>query len=847
MGQVRGRSASISTAIALVCCFVANASAATCPAGSDKTMAAGHGAPTNLDGVLDDPIWASACWITEFEQQQPRYRDPPKHPLKIAIAITADTLYVAARLWSANRDDISDALTIRDDLSQAERIIVSVDPSRTRRIAYSFAVSAAGVRQDWIHTDDTQGSRDQTWNPVWDARTQLLADGWSAEIAMPLSQLRLPTKALPSWGINFNWYIPHRNEDVFWRAVDPSQQAWASIFGELVDLPPIEHQVTLELLPFLAGRISTGDEIDAGFEAGLDLRLRPKAGLVMTASLNPDFGQVDVDPAFVNLSAFEVTLTERRPFFVENNALFSNNPANFFYSRRIGALPRSLPAADSIDLPNQARILGALAVGGYLASRTQVAALAAVTDNVEADAIVDGAPARVAIAPLAAWSAVRVEQQLGRSVIGATATMVHRDVDDPGLAARLPSNAIVAAADALIRSCDGTYELAAFAGGSVVNGSREAITAIQRSSTHFFQRPDAGHLAVDPEATMLAGYTAGLFGARRTGAWRYELGGYAESPGYETNDMGLIRSTDDLVLDASATYLDAVPTARVNSWNVNAGASQEWNYAGDRKPALLYGSGGVTFANFASASVEGRFSTPGISDDLTRGGPRMAVGWAAHAAASASTRRDSARQLTVTVSGDVSPTLVQGIGARASLIARLTPAIRFDLTPSLTVVRDRRQFVGAVDDRYLFGHLSRAEAALELRATLSLTPNLVVTLFAQPFASVGKYRSLGELAAAGSAELRTYDAFTRDGAGMREIVDGMERFTIPEPDYEIVSLRSTAVLRYEIRPGSVLFLVWQQARAGATAMASPLSDAIPDIFRANGIHTFAAKLSYWFG
>src|SRR5260221_5060540 len=291
------------------------------------------------------------------------------------LAIDGETLYVGARMWSAGPDDIDDALTQRDDTDQAERFIVSIDPSHLKRIAYWFAVTAMGVRADWIHTDDSQGNRDASWNPVWIARARIVADGWVAEMAIPLSQLRLPREPATSWGIDFDWFIPHRSEDVFWRAVPPDRTAWASMFGELVALPPIRPGIALELLPYGATKLIVDEAPSgplahrwrAGFEAGLDAKLRPLPTLTIAATINPDFGQVDADPAFVNLSAYEVQLPEKRPFFVENNSLFANGDPDAFYSRRIGGLPHLVPAADAVRLPAQVRILGAVAAGGYIA------------------------------------------------------------------------------------------------------------------------------------------------------------------------------------------------------------------------------------------------------------------------------------------------------------------------------------------------------------------------------------------------------------------------------------------------------------------------------------------------
>src|SRR4051812_20076995 len=240
---------------ALVLLLVAaRVAAAECPRGA-KQLAVARGAP-NVDGRLDDDVWSRACFITDFVQKSPHYGVPPSHPIKVAAAIDGETLYIAARMWSAGPTDIEDALTQHDDTDQAERFIVSIDPSHTRRIAFSFAVTAAGVRADWIHTDDSESDRDHSWNPVWVAKTAVLADGWSAELAIPLTQVRLPREPATSWGINFDWFLPRRTEDVFWRAVPKDKTAWASYFGELVELPPVRPHVNIELLPYVSMRAS---------------------------------------------------------------------------------------------------------------------------------------------------------------------------------------------------------------------------------------------------------------------------------------------------------------------------------------------------------------------------------------------------------------------------------------------------------------------------------------------------------------------------------------------------------------------------------------------------------------
>lgn len=825
--------------------------ASACPDAGGKAIQIARGSVA-VDGELDDATWQSACFVDDFEQKTPHYQGKPTHPVRTAVAIDGDTLYVAARMWSDGRRDIDDALTQRDDTAQAERFIVSIDPSHTKRIAFSFAVTAAGVRADWIHTDDSEGARDASWNPVWTAKSKILADGWQTEMAIPLSQLRLPKEPVDSWGIDFDWYIPHRNEDVFWRAVPPDRTAWASYFGQLVALPAVHQGVGVEMLPYVAGSVGATDAVNGG----VDVKLHPLPGLVVSATVNPDFGQVDADPAIVNLTAYEISLPEKRPFFVENNSLLSNSAGPYFYSRRIGGLPRggtTLPAYDDVTIPSQIRILGATAVGGYIAPRTQIAALGAVTEETHVDEA-DGTP--IVVSPLTGWFAGRLEQQTGASVIGVTATAVERRLDGTGLEGLLARSALVGSIDARLRDAAGSYELFPYATVSTLAGTAAAITTIEQQPQHYFQRPDETEQHLDTTARHLTGMEAGVQGTKRAGFWQGELGGDLQTPGLEVNDFGLFQSADDIDIYGDFGPIQTRPGDHLLSWGAYMGFSEQWNFAGVRKPLEIRGDVKATALNFWNGSLFAAVQLPGTSDDITRGGPLMDLGWASEIIATASTPNGRAKQLSASFEADLSPTLRRGVLASMSLSARLRPNVRLDVGPSLKAIASRRQYVTTIDDdsnadtfgsRYVFGSISQREAAIDLRATWSLSPDLVFTLYAQPFASVGRYDDLGELVAASSGQVRSYGPTVHRMDGTRSIADGMQHFTIAEPDFTVVALRSTAVLRWELKPGSTLFVVWQQSRGGAgETVAHPLHDVVGDVVNGPAVHTVAVKLSYWF-
>jgi hypothetical protein len=233
----------------------------------------------------------------------------------------------------------------------------------------------------------------------------------------------------------------------------------------------------------------------------------------------------------------------------------------------------------------------------------------------------------------------------------------------------------------------------------------------------------------------------------------------------------------------------------------------------------------------------------------------MHVGYATAASYSVSSPSGRVSQLSVHANAYTSPTRQTGGDLSVTAATRLTSALRLDLVPSVKIVEDRRQYLDTIVDaaavdtygaRYLFGHLHRKELALQLRATLSLSPDLVITVFAQPFVSVGKYDQIGELTRAGGADVRWYATAVHDTSA-RTIVDGATVFSISEPDYSVASLRSTAVLRWEFRPGSTLFIAWQQDRGGVPLdIAHTLHNSLSDAFTQSAVHTLAVKLSYWF-
>jgi hypothetical protein len=843
-----------------------------------------RGRAPSLDGRLDDPAWRDAPAIADFTQRQPNEGAAPAERTEVRLLYDDDALYVGARMFSADPARIQAPVSRRDNVAGAEYVLVSLDTYLDRRTAYSFAVTASGVRAEWFHASDDEADQDLSWDPVWEARTRIDSAGWTAEMRIPFSQLRFVARDAQTWGINLGRSVPSRNESDYWVAVPTRVRGWASRFGALEGVAGIRPSRRMELLPYVASDArlrGTADRRnpfdpdgrDASMRAGGDLRVGLGPSLTLDATINPDFGQVEADPAVVNLSAFELTFPERRPFFVAGRDLIDNP---YFYSRRIGQAPRGGASGDYVDRPLNSTILGAAKLTGRLPSRTAVGALAALVDrevaHVHDTATVDGgvsAPARsddVAIGPRTAFGVLRVRQELGAqaSTVGASLTAVHRELggDDDPLAALLPRRALAGGVDANLRFDGGTWLLTADAGGSLVQGSEAAVARLQRSSARYFQRPDAGSsVTYDPTRTSLGGYTVNAQLEKASGrhwlGWAF-LG--AESPGYEINDAGRISTADGISPLWQVRYRETQPGRLFRNYSVSFTQENEFNFDRVRQFGSARGDGTLTFLNFWQLNLTAWHDFPAQDVRLTRGGPSMGTGWNDVAIAQLSNRSGAPTRWSGRVYygknewGELTNRL------SGSLSVRPEPRWQLTAAPNFLIYTDSRQYVTTLDSgraetygrRYVFGRLRASEFTLDLRANYALRPDLTLELFAQPYASSGRFDRFGELSAPRSRALRRYDQYgrtvTREGVGYRVTeTEGQQlSFTLPDDDFNVHSLRSNFVLRWEYRPGSTLFVVWQELRDAAEERVYRVGPRdLARAFGAPGDHVLAVKANFW--
>jgi hypothetical protein len=832
-----------------------------------------QGAPPQLDGKLDDPAWLHAQWASGFIQREPVEGAHPAAETRVAFMYDDAALYIAARMSAAPATPVRGLVTRRDREGSSEQLVISLDTYHDRRTAYSFGVTAAGVRIDYLHATDTQSDRDYLYDPVWQAETRVTDSAWTAEIRIPFTQLRFNSAHTQLWGVNLARKIPSVNEEDYLVLVRRNETGWASRFAELRGIENIQKSRRVELLPYVAssaqilGNPEPGnpfvDRRSAEARVGGDLKIGLGPSLTLDATINPDFGQVEADPAEVNLSAFETVFPERRPFFVEGAQLLRANQLSFFVSRRIGQAPRYSPPADFVEPILNTTIKGAAKVTGRLRSGLSVGVLGALTGSEHARTFDEatGDFGEFKVEPLTSFGVMRLQQEFGsnRSTAGIILTNVHRDIESgTPLGDLFARNAVTGGAEWRLRFKQGEYLAFGTVGFSHVTGDTAAILRIQRSSAHFFGRPDESYSKIDPSAHSIDGSYTSIGGSKIAGKWLWSGNVYGESPGLEINDIGRIGQADDRGINFSARYRHTVPGKRLRYWDLGANSFNEWNYGGIRQQTFLQAFSNVTWSNFWTSGFQVSYLPDALLDNLTRGGPLMGYGaqWSVDAGFSGNPSKKTLWRIAPSVAGDRMGGWSASIGGGLSF--RPGNRIEVSADPSYSRFVDPRQFyttmpggsAATFGQRYIFSYIERSEVSTQFRLNYALGPDLTLETYAEPFASSGRFYRIGELPRARSYGLREYGkdgtTLTRFGNDSIAVTDGSARFTLPVRDFNVLSMRSNFVLRWEWRPGSTAFLVWQTNRAdqnvsGRLVRPGSLVDAIT----AKGDNVFAMKVNYW--
>ena len=829
----------------------------------------------DVDGRLVEDAWQKTRPITDFVQKEPTEGAMPTEKMDVRIVYDDEAIYVGARMYSSDPSLIQAPLTRRDAVdTQSEHIFISLDTFLDRRTAYTFGVSASGVRLDRFHPLDDEEGADPGFDPVWQARTQIDERGWTAELWIPFSQLRFNNQTEQVWGLNVFRSTPTLQETGYWVLVPTTERAWASRFGELSGIRGVRPTRRLELLPNVVGASTMNanralaNPFDTGANltrrVGADLKLGLGPNLTLDATINPDFGQVEADPAVVNLTAFETIFPEKRPFFSEGAQLLNIGHPNFFYSRRIGARPIVTASGDYVDSPDFTTILTAAKITGRLSNGMSIGVLSALTGAETARVATRGSLdiATTRVAPRASFNVAKVQQELGRegSMLSMAVASVFRDFqDDDPLGNILPRRAVVFGGDSLLRFNGGEYEVKTAVLGSYIGGAAPAIERIQRSSVHYMQRPDKSYGNIDPTRTSLSGLSLDMTVDRREGThWLFGAWMHYETVGFETNDVGRLNAADGIQPSGYVTYRETRPGRIFRNYSIRLNQANEWNHGWDRQRGAVQTSINVTWLNFWTSSLSVDRSLRLQDARLTRGGPLMGVprnwsitGRVANSLASRTRWSAETRVVRDELGGHTNR-------ASASLSIRPGPRWQVSVQPVYERTTDAQQYVTTLNEgrpetygnRYIFAYIARSTVSTQFRFAFTLKPDVNLDVYAEPFAASGRYYDYGELLAPASLERIKYGTagttLRIEGDGSQVVTAGASSFALENRDFNIRSFRSTVVLRWEWRPGSTLYAVWQQNRYVSETLGARVGfDDASRSLGAPGSNTLLIKTSFW--
>ncbi len=767
------------------------------------------GTPPQLDGVLDDDIWKTAPLHEGFRQQDPDEGKPSTERTTFQIAYDDEAIYFAVMCYDKEPKKIFSRLVRRDNYVTSDRLDVTLDPHYSRQNAFWFTVYPSGSVTDGVVSGN--GWYDSTWNGVWDVKTKIHKNGWAAEYKIPYHVLRFAPKQKYLWGLQVSRSISRKKEYALWRFIKKDEPGWVSRFGDLTGIENIHPPHHLELIPYAMGRTTLNSKTDLWGNIGGDVRYGITSGITLNATVNPDFGQVEADPASLNLSAYEEYFEERRPFFVEGASIFGSNDYNFFYSRRIGRRPGHFDIPDGVQelsRPEATTILGSAKIVGRTQSKTSFGIMEALTLPEYAQIQEADVSSEFLVEPLTNYFVGRVKQDiLGNSYIGLITTAVNRQ----------NSNA------AYVGGLDWDLKFAK---------ERYQITGTLAAS-------QAGKID-----ERKSGYLAHIEVDKRGGWMRFDTDFRVLSPDLEINDLGYRRRADMVEWNYDFTVRKEKPFSIFRRVVFGLYGWRTWNYDG------------VSISRYSEIWTDGRLKNywdydlwvgrilESFSDDDTmRGGTliKSPPGWWIFTRLSTDSRKMIQLHLNPVFAWN-DDRRSYDYDLRLRLRIRLASNIEVSLGPSYSYGVQDAQWVDLIEENingqirkhYVYGELEKRTLDLTTRVNISFTPTLSLQFYVQPFITIGDYANFKELVESKSYQFKPYP--------LNE-----------NRDFHRRSLRGNTVLRWEFRPGSTLFLVWSQSREAALESVQeadiefrPLH-RLGSSFTDEGKNIFLIKCRYWFG
>lgn len=837
-----------------------------------------------IDGAFEEEAWKMAKWENGFVQHEPFENGIPSQKTEFGVLFDDNNIYVAIKAYDTAPDSIVQRLT-RRDRTDGDYVGVLFDSYHDLRTAFSFNVTASGVKFDNTITNNGE-VEDPTWDPIWFVKTAKYSWGWAAEMKIPLTQLRFKKNANDVWGFEVLRHLYRKNETDLWQPVPRNSPGFVHLFGELAGLNGVKPRKQLDLTPYVVSSLNTyqkeegnpyRDGKDGKINAGLDGKIGVTNNLTLDFTLNPDFGQVEADPSEVNLSAFETFFTEKRPFFIEGNNItrfqlgFGDGDLSseqLFYSRRIGRRPHHSPDLRDNEYsqsPDFTSIIGAAKLTGKTSTGWSIGVIESVGAEEKAKINYQGNERNEIVEPLTNYFVARLQKDIkgGNTIIGGMITSTNRQIDGTPLEDMLHKNGRSAGVDFRQYFNKKNWLFQVNTVFSSVSGSKAAIAETQQSSTHYFQRPDASYLNFNPERTSLSGHGGNVQINKIGGRLNMMLATMWKSPGLELNDLGFLRSADEIFEVFWAGYRFTKPQGIMRNANLNINQWYVADFGGNKVVAGGNFNGHMQFKNLwwahAGFNVEGE----AYSSTQLRGGPAMKMPGSKNVWYSVST--SERRKLSFEYSGQHSVESHHSAHSNAfmpEINYRPINALQIFLDPSLFLRSNELQYVNELEinnnTRYLLAKLDQKVLSFSLRVNFNLTPDLSIQYWGQPFLASGKY-SRYKLVTSPKANNysdrfllltnRQIDQSDDDTFMLDANNDGIMETSFDNPNFNFNEFLSNLVVRWEYIPGSTLYLVWSQNRNYSSSTGKfNFDENISELYnheKPNNI--FLIKLSYRLG
>ena len=836
-----------------------------------------------IDGNIDEPTWINSNWENDFTQHEPYNGKKPSMKTSFSILYDDNYIYVAFRISDTSPDSIVQRMT-RRDYQDGDLVMVQFDTYHDKRTAFSFIASAAGIKSEFVISNDGD-EEDSTWDPIWWVKTSKDNDGWYAEMKIPFSQLRFDDADDLVWGLEVGRYLFRKDEWSIWQPISKNQSGWVSHYGEMSGLKNIKSKKTAEITPYVIARTDQFEkEPDNPFKANgtmnkMDMGLDGKFGLTKNLTLdftiNPDFGQVEADPSEVNLSTNETFFNEKRPFFIEGKNILSfplmfgdgdSADENLFYSRRIGRKPHYEPELNDNEYaqtPEFASILGAAKITGKTKNGWSIGILESLTAKEYAD-ISNETKRKEIVEPLTNYLVGRLQKDFnnGNTILGTMLTGVNRNLSASHLE-NIHKSAYTGGIDLVHKWDNKNWQIDFSTYFSHIKGSTDAIQNTQESWIHNFQRPDATHLKLDTTRTSLTG-TGGKFTISKNGGKLKFLHAITwKSPELELNDVGYMRQADNIMQAFWMGYRIYEPFSIFRYYNINLNQWTNWNFAGES-----LGPGGninmhTQFKNYWYLSLGSNLNGESLSVTQLRGGPALKSPGSKNIWLS--TGSNDQKKITIGSNvyfrrSHVDNALSQhGFGLDLSF--RPTNSLKITVSPDYSKRNQELQYVTQEETNsktdYIFARINQNTLSTSIRINYNITPDLSIQYWGQPFIATGKYNEYKYITDGRASNYQdrfqhfsnnqlTYNTIDETYSYFNE--EGTLQYEFDKPDFNVKEFLSNMVVRWEYSPGSTIYLVWSQSRNSSVSDGNfKFERDWKLIFDEKPYNIFLVKLSYRIG